>query len=307
MDRVGRRLPRLLVAAMLVVGASLFRTAPARAASNATASGQALASYASTRLLSAQVGAGFGGLIAPAATALVWVAAIARGSDAEIAGAGRAGLQQAAFAIDRAGIVIGGSPAHSFFFGPSFGMSLYRPSAWSRQATNSWCVGASIQMMLNLATGDSDRGASRQGSYESYAYVHSRYRAWIGAEADGWANALTYYGAGSYSVGAYATFDAATKAAVTRMRLTGKPVGLVAMDGRHAWVMAGFTATGDDPAVSQAFEVASVTIMAPFAGSIAYDPAPGAEVSLSYLATKLTPYRDDYPTIWDGKYVIIEP
>jgi len=190
---------------------------------------------------------------------------------------------------------------------PFVGMSLYRYSAWSYQATNKLCVGASTQMMLNLVTGSSSHSAANQRTYVSYAFHHSIYVAKEGAEADGWANVLTAYGAGSYSVGAYPTFAAAIKAAATRMRLTDKPVGLIVMEGHHAWVMAGFTSTGDDPAVSQNFTVTTLTIMAPFYGGIRYDPVPGSLESMAYMQTKLTPYTDDFPTIWDHQYVIMQP
>jgi hypothetical protein len=79
------------------------------------------------------------------------------------------------------------------------------------------------------------------------------------------------------------------------------------MEGHHAWVMVGFDSQGDDPAFSQNFTVSSIIVMAPLAGRLAYDPAPGTAQGLVYMATKITPYTDDFPTIWDGKYVIIEP
>jgi hypothetical protein len=210
------------------------------------------------------------------------------------------------FVVDVTGYFAGGSFAAPVV--PAFsGMSLYRDSAWSKQATSTWCIGASTQMMLNLVTGASDHAAANQGTYMSYAYSHSRYVARAGAEGDGWANATTAYGAGFYSIVAYTSFDAAIKAAATRMRVTGKPVGLIVMEGHHAWVMAGFTSTGGDPAVSQAFTVTSLTIMASHYGSLSYDPAPGYVASLDYMRTNLTPYTDDYPTIWDGGFVVMQP
>jgi hypothetical protein len=213
---------------------------------------------------------------------------------------------KADFVVDVTGYFAGGSFAPPVV--PAFsGMSLYRDSAWSKQATNTWCIGASIQMMLNLVTGASDHAAASQGTYMSYAFSHSLYVARIGAEGDGWANATTAYGAGFYSIVAYPSFDAAIKAAATRMRVTGKPVGLIVKEGHHAWVMAGFTSTGGDPAVSQAFTVTSLTIMASYYGSMSYDPAPGYVASLDYMRTKLTPYTDDYPTVWDGGFVLIQP
>jgi hypothetical protein len=190
---------------------------------------------------------------------------------------------------------------------PFVGMSLYRHSAWSYQATSVWCVAASTQMMINLITGRADHSSANQGAYLNYAYSHSRYKAKAGAEVDGWANAVTYYSGVPYQVSAYPTFTAAMKAAATRMRLTDKSVGLVVMEGHHAWVMAGFTSTGDDPAVSQNFTLTSVTIMAPDYGRISYDPVPGSVVSLAYMQGKLTGYTDDFLTIWDHQYVIVNP
>jgi hypothetical protein len=210
------------------------------------------------------------------------------------------------FVVDVTGYFAGGSFAAPVV--PAFsGMSVYRDSAYSKQATNTWCIGASTQMMLNIVTGASDHAAANQGTYLRYAFSHSRYVATAGAEGDGWANAATAYGAGFFSIVAYPTFDGAIKAAATRMRITGKPVGLIVMEGHHAWVMAGFTSVGDDPAVSQSFTVTSLTIMAPFYGPLAYDPAPGYVASIAYMRTKLTPYTDDYPTIWDGGFVLIQP
>ncbi len=217
------------------------------------------------------------------------------------------GSATADFVVDVTGYFAGGSGV-SAVRTPSFsGISLYRGSAWSHQATNTWCIGASTQMMLNTVTGASDHTSSTQSAYMSYAFAHSQYVARIGAEVDGWANALTYFGAGAYAAAGYVTADAAIKAAATRMRVTGKPVGLVVMEGHHAWVMAGFTSVGDDPSVSQDFAVTSVIVMASYYGSSAYDPPPGSGESMDYMAGKLTPYTDDYPTIWDGQYVIVQP
>jgi hypothetical protein len=190
---------------------------------------------------------------------------------------------------------------------PFVGMSLYRHSAWSYQATSTWCTAASTQMMINLMTGAADHSTANQQVYITYAFNHSRYVARAGSEIDGWANAVTHYSGVAYQVTAYPNYTAALKAAATRMRLTDKPVGLVVMEGHHAWVMAGFTSTGDDPAVSQNFTLTSLTIMAPDYGRISYDPVPGTVVSIAYMGGKLTGYTDDFPTIWDHQYAIINP
>jgi hypothetical protein len=211
------------------------------------------------------------------------------------------------FVVDVTGYFAGGSAISTPTVAPFTGMSIFRASAWSSQASYTWCVGAAIQMQRNLVIGASAHDGYSQALYVAYSYLHSQYVARAGAEVDGWAATLTHLGVGFYKVGAYDTFDSAVKAAATRLRITSKPVGVVTMEGRHAWVMVGFESQGDDPAFSQSFTVTSVTVMAPLAGRLAYDPAPGVAQGVAYLTTKLTPYADDFPTIWDGKYVIIEP
>jgi len=211
------------------------------------------------------------------------------------------------FVVDITGYFAGGSDVATPAVPAFSGMSLYRASAWSAQASTTWCVGAAIQIQRNIVTGASDHRPNLQAIYVAYSYLHSEYIASAGAEVDGWAATLTHYGVGFYHVGAYATFDEAVKVAATRLRITGKPVGLVTLEGHHAWVMVGFTSEGDDPSLSQSFSVTSVVVMAPNAGLRPYDPAPGSAEDLVYMSAKLTPYTDDYPTVWDGQYVIVEP
>jgi hypothetical protein len=164
-------------------------------------------------------------------------------------------------------------------------------------------------MMLNLMTGKSDHGAANQQIYINYGAKHSQYKVPAGIEPDGWANTLNAYGGGTYTVGSYATFDEAMKVAATRMRLTGKPVGLNVWNGSHAWVMAGFTSKGDDPAVGQNFTITSVTVMAPAYGRISYDPRPGSVESMAYMRTKVTDYIEEFhfKTVWDHKFILIQP
>jgi hypothetical protein len=217
------------------------------------------------------------------------------------------GIGAAHFVVDVTGYFAGGSAIARPAVPAFTGMSIYRASAWSAQASATWCVGAAIQMQRNIVWGASDHNGTRQAIYVAYSYLHSQYIAQAGAEVDGWAATLTHYGVGFYKVGAYDTFDEAVKVAASRLRVTGKPVGLVTLEGHHAWVMVGFTSVGDDPSLSQEFSVKSIVVMAPNAGIRAYDPLPGTSQDVAYMATKITPYTDDFPTIWDGKYVIIEP
>src|SRR6187200_1631831 len=111
------------------------------------------------------------------------------------------------------------------------------------------CVGASMQMMLNMMTTRDDRSAATQFRLQKLA------RAWSGpsrngrirkgASVRGWARGLTMEGGGPYQVVGKDTVQEALLAAARAMRTTGRPVGLLVWRGRHAWVMSGFHATRD--------------------------------------------------------------
>lgn len=117
------------------------------------------------------------------------------------------------------------------------------------QTNNVQCVGASMQMMLNMLAPGADRSAATQLRLQRIA------RAWSpprpdgrtrrGANVAGWAAGLTRAGAGPYRVAGLPTLDEALLVAARAMRATGRPVGLLVWRGRHAWVMSGFRATKD--------------------------------------------------------------
>jgi len=74
-----------------------------------------------------------------------------------------------------------------------------------------------------------------------------------GSDPHGWRNALNYFGWGNMKAGVYAdesfpTFAAAAKAAVSALATTRKPVGILAIRGRHAQFITGYKVTGADPA-----------------------------------------------------------
>jgi hypothetical protein len=94
-----------------------------------------------------------------------------------------------------------------------------------------------------------------------------------GSDPHGWRNALNYYGWGTsamtnpanmvYDDRPFTTFDAALHAAVRAIAQFGKPVGIVSWAGRHAQVMTGYVAEGENPATSDAFVVRSVYLSDP--------------------------------------------
>jgi hypothetical protein len=88
---------------------------------------------------------------------------------------------------------------------------------------------------------------------------------------------LTYYGWGNaamtstanmvYDDRPFTTFDAALRESVKAIARFGKPVGIVSWAGRHAQVMTGYVAEGENPATSDAFVVRAVYLSDPLRSS----------------------------------------
>ncbi|MEX2547211.1 MAG: C39 family peptidase [Chloroflexota bacterium] len=192
--------------------------------------------------------------------------------------------------------------------------SMYRARTFSQQRTNWYCVPASIQMMLNLINDGSDRSKANQAKYWQYAQVHSTYPVTDnGADAGGWAAAMRRWGAGNYTVGIHDSMQAALRAAAKRMRLTGKPVGLIAWgrNGGHGWVMTGFRSTGD-PKWTDTYKVTSVQAMGALwpNGTIngrSYDPGPREWVGYSELQRKFTRFSGRRERAWTGHWLTVLP
>jgi hypothetical protein len=182
------------------------------------------------------------------------------------------------------------------------------------------CVGASMQMMLNMMRPGADRSATTQRRLQALA------REWSGptpegferqgASVLGWAAGLNQLGAGPYEVVGTDTIEAALLAAARAIRLTGKPVGLLMWHGRHAWVMSGFQATTDPLNPDSQITAALVEDpLYPFGSSIwGPSPAPGTALTPAELGRQFVPRRasSHWPvTPWGaelaGKYVLVLP
>ena len=141
------------------------------------------------------------------------------------------------------------------------------------------CVGASMQMMVNIASPRDDRSAATQRRLQQLARALSGPRPVgrerQGASVRGWTAGLNHLGYGPYRLVGEASLDAALKTAARAIRMTGRPVGLLVWRGRHAWVMSGFRATAD-PAVTDSFEVTGAYILDPLYphGSSTWGPSP---------------------------------
>ena len=155
-----------------------------------------------------------------------------------------------------------------------FAMNLYRRGDFVAQYTFEWCVGASLQMAVNMTTDDGD--ASRANQEELWEMARERSNSpFGGANPRGWTAALNDLGIGPYVLVSIPDFDEALQVAATAIRETKRPVGLVMWRGRHAWVMSGFESIGD-PAVHDDVRITGIRVLDPLYphGSDAWGPSP---------------------------------
>lgn len=140
-------------------------------------------------------------------------------------------------------------------------MNLYRKGDFVAQYTFEWCVGASLQMALNLST-DASR-TTRADQQRLWEMARDRSDSpFGGANPRGWTAALNDLGVGPYQLVSFPSFESAVDAAAAAIRATDRPVGLVMWRGRHAWVMSGFEASAD-PARFDDVEVTGIRVHDP--------------------------------------------
>ena len=193
-------------------------------------------------------------------------------------------------------------------------MDLYRKGDMVSELTNYWCVPAAMQTMINIMEpGRPDKTRATQlRLYRLARRLSTDKLDGKGADPIGWARALTRLGYGEYTVTAHRTRGEAIRAAARALRLTGRPVGIVAWRGAHSWVMTGFRSTAD-PGYSRSFKVTHVAIADVWYPRISSiwgpsDP-PGTWVPFERLPRDYLPYRRPtvrYPGL-DGKYLLVLP
>jgi hypothetical protein len=188
------------------------------------------------------------------------------------------------------------------------------------------CVGASMQMMLNIMDVHEDRTARRQLELQNLAReLSGPARSGFtrkGASVRGWSAGLNQLGAGPFRLVGTTTIDEALRLAAKAIRSTGKPVGLLVWSGRHAWVMSGFQATAD-PRRTSSFRVTQAIVLDPLYpyGSSKWGPSPRPReaISVATLGKQFVPRRRGTwagastgtagatMTALAGKYVIVMP
>lgn len=155
-----------------------------------------------------------------------------------------------------------------------FDMNLYRSGDFVAQYTFEWCVGASLQMAINMATDQSRTSRADQQDLWELARDLSN-SPFGGANPRGWTAALNDLGVGPYVLVSLPSFEEAVNVAARAIRDTNRPVGLVMWRGRHAWVMSGFEATAD-PSRHDEFDVTGIRVLDPLFphGSDVWGPSP---------------------------------
>ena len=180
----------------------------------------------------------------------------------------------------------------------TFSVDLAGPSDFVAQKNLVQCVGASMQMMLNIIRPRDDHTAPTQARLQAIARdLSGPTRPGFGrkgASVTGWTAGLNQLAAGPYRMVGAATPEEALRLAAVSIRETGRPVGLLVWGGRHAWVMSGFRATAD-PRRTGAFRVTAAIVLDPLYpyGSSRWgrSPRPREALSVARLGRQFVPRR----------------
>jgi hypothetical protein len=193
------------------------------------------------------------------------------------------------------------------------GIDLYRTGVFTTQKTWRWCTAADVQIIRNIVRHRTDHSFANQQTYYTYMRAHNRYPIppRDGVDPKGWTMGLRHFVDDRYRRVSTDTFGASLRSAVTALRKTNLPVGLLVAHGDHAWVLTGFTATAD-PASTSNFTVTSVRVVGPLWGlqssTYGYDMRPDKKLTRDQLRTFWT--RWHYAGIhmaWEGQFVSIQP
>lgn len=191
-----------------------------------------------------------------------------------------------------------------------FKLNLFEQGSFVTQYTWTWCVGATSQMMLNLINDTSNVSRARQKKLVQYAMNNDGHAGNKGgSDATGFAATLRHHGGGSYQPATYTTFRKSVRKAVKAIRNSGKPVGLLVMGGRHAWVLHGFEATAD-PAQGNDFEVTHVYVSGPLypkQTSGYFDRPPNTRLTVDQFRTPFRRFDDPDSPEFVGYWVTVNP
>ena len=193
------------------------------------------------------------------------------------------------------------------------GIDLYRSGSFTTQKSWLWCTAAGVQIARNMVKGTRDHTVAGQRRYFTWMRGQNRYTLPLsaGVDAQGWAAGMRHFVDPRYRLVVSTSFASTLRLAVKRMRLTNLPVGVTVSHGNHAWLLVGFTATGD-PVTDPGFRVTSVRVMGPLWGlqsrTYGYDMAPNKKLTVAQFQHFFTPWwYAPKRMVWDHKYVSIQP
>ena len=209
------------------------------------------------------------------------------------------------------------TPAPSASPAPSaapFTMDTYRPGVFVTEETKIACASAAIQIVVNLVGTRIDTSTTFQRRITSLA---ADFTTPDDSSNGGWgpagmAAAIADLSGVPYELRIAPSRAAALRLAATAIRASGRPVVLLVWRGAHAWVMTGFTATGD-PRETTSFRVTAARILDPWFPRVSNIWGPSAPPDAShdpanlirnYLAWKRP--EGHYPGR-DGQFLLLVP
>jgi hypothetical protein len=190
-------------------------------------------------------------------------------------------------------------------------VDLYRQGTFSTQRTYLWCTAADVQIARNIVRGQTDHSRANQSRYFDWMRAHNRYAIPVkdGVDPQGWAAGMRNFVDSRYRLATFRSYTAALRSAVTSLRLTNRPVGVLVARGGHAWLMTGFSATAD-PAATRDFTVTSVRVVGPLYGLQSrngYDMPPNTNLSASAFKGFFTPWHyAGIRMVWEGLYGTVQ-
>lgn len=175
------------------------------------------------------------------------------------------------------------------------------------------CVGASLQMMINMLEPGRDRTAKEQLRLQELARQLSPQRPdgqqRQGASVRGWVRVLHGEVSQPYRLVGVDTLDEAVRIAARAMDRTGAPVGLLVWRGRHAWVMGGYESTKPLDEGGRVTKAVIYDPLYPYGSSVwGPSPKPGQAISIEALGRQFVPRRQSSRFgALSGKYVLVLP
>jgi hypothetical protein len=175
------------------------------------------------------------------------------------------------------------------------------------------CVGASLQMMINMLEPGRDRTSREQLRLQKLARSYSPSRPGgrerRGASVRGWVRVLHQEVEQPYRLVGTDTLEEAVRMAAEAMDQTGAPVGLLVWSGRHAWVMGGYESNKPMAEGGRVTRAVIYDPLYPYGSNVwGPSPKPGQAISVAALGRQFVPRRQSSRAgTLAGKYVLVLP